>query len=83
LQLVKAQVGKRGRPVVGWYERYVGQVQQQKIADQVRKIDEQRDHWAIVHFAVGLAPIAAEGLTAAQVANELVAFSALRRRLRV
>ena len=33
-----------------WYERYVGRVQPQKIADHVRELDGQRDVWAIVTF---------------------------------
>lgn len=65
-----------------WYERYVGRVTPQKIADHVRDVDGQRDTWAIVHFATDITASQADGLTPSQVANALFSFNSIRRRVR-
>jgi len=65
-----------------WFERHVGRVEPEVVSDHVRELDRQQDSWAIIHFAHDLGPIDVDGLSPAQIANTLLGFDSLRRRLR-
>ena len=65
-----------------WFERYRGAAQATEIAAYLVALDQRRDLWVVAHFAVDLSPRAADGLSAAKVAQLLSRFEPIRRRLR-
>ena len=65
-----------------WFERYVGGIDPRVIVDHIRDLNNQKDFWAIVHFARDLGPNEADGLSAQQMAQALIAFDPIRRRLK-
>jgi hypothetical protein len=65
-----------------WFERHVGGVDADTIAEHVLYLDRQKDLWTIVHFAHDLGPCDVDGLSASDAAARLLALGGVRRRLR-
>jgi hypothetical protein len=65
-----------------WFERHVGGVDADTIAEHVLYLDGQKDLWAIVHFAHDLGVSDVDGLSASDAAARLLVLGGIRRRLR-
>ncbi len=65
-----------------WFERFVGPVGSDTIANAFRDLNGKQDSWGIVHFARDFSPTETEGLEASQLATTLIAFDGLRSCLR-
>ena len=65
-----------------WFERHKGRAKATQIAEHLVALDQRMDLWVIVHFAVDLSLRAADDLSAVEVAQLLLRFEPIRRRLR-
>ncbi len=65
-----------------WFERNRGTSSVEKIVEQIAAVDQHRDRWAIVFFGIDLDPAAIDQMEPAKVAELLLAFDPVRRRLR-
>lgn len=65
-----------------WFERNRGTSSVQKIVEQVAAVDQHRDRWAITFFGIDLDPAAIDQMKPVRVAELLLAFDPVRRRLR-
>jgi hypothetical protein len=65
-----------------WFERHVGNSDAPRIIKHFRELDGYPDAWAIVHFALDLAPSDVEGMKPSKVADVLMAFDGIRSTLR-
>lgn len=65
-----------------WCERYIGKASKDVIASHIGSVNDEKDVWAIVHFARDFSPREAQGMSARTMAKTLLAFDPIRRRLR-
>jgi len=81
---VRAPLENRAFSFVGdrWHERRRGLAEVSEIVEYLRGVDSQQDHWAIVHFAIDLAPERVTRSDTDALVRLLSPFDTIRRHIR-